>query len=94
MWLYWYFLRQRQVIIQLVEVPVLSQESERSCIMCVRDIEFAYFYDFSIEFFELFRQCDICFHFIIGCEKRIMMMYRQQGLQKKYCKAEQYCFGA
>jgi hypothetical protein len=22
-----------------------------------------------------------------------MMMYRQQGLQKKYCKAEQYCFG-
>ena len=29
MWLYWYFLRQRQVIIQLVEVPVLSQESER-----------------------------------------------------------------
>jgi hypothetical protein len=45
------------------EVPVLSQESERSCIcvlevmyMCVRDIEFAYFYDFSIEFLELFRQ--------------------------------------
>jgi hypothetical protein len=30
MWLYWYFLRQKQVIIQLVEVPVLSQESERS----------------------------------------------------------------
>jgi hypothetical protein len=26
--------------------------------MCVRDIEFAYFYDFSIEFLELFRQCD------------------------------------
>ena len=23
-----------------------------------------------------------------------MMMYRQQGLQKKHCKAEQYCFGA
>jgi hypothetical protein len=23
-----------------------------------------------------------------------MMMYQQQGLQKKYCKAEQYCFGA
>ena len=42
--------------------------------MCVRDIEFAYFYDFSIEFLKLFRQCDIfCFHFIIGCEKRIMM---------------------
>ena len=37
------------------EVPVLSQEVEPSCI-CVRDIEFAYFYDFSIEFLELFRQ--------------------------------------
>jgi hypothetical protein len=49
---------------------------------------------FSIEFLELFRQCDIFFHFITGCEKRIMMMYRQQGLQKKYCKAEQYCSGA
>ena len=29
--------------------------------MCVRDIEFAYFYDFSIEFLKLFRQCDIFF---------------------------------
>jgi hypothetical protein len=54
------------------EVPVLSQESERSCIcvlevmyMCVRGIEFAYFYDFSIECLELFRHCDIFFHFII-----------------------------
>jgi hypothetical protein len=74
------------------EVPVLSQENERSCIcvlevmyMCVRDIsqeseqscicvlevmymwvrdiEFAHFYDFSIEFLELFRQCDIFFSF-------------------------------
>jgi hypothetical protein len=63
--------------------------------MCARDIEFAYFYDFSIECLELFRQCDIFyFHFIIGCEKRFIKMYRQQGLQKKYCKAEQYCFGA
>jgi hypothetical protein len=44
------------------EVPVLSQESEQSCI-CVRDIEFAYFYDFSIEFLKLFRQCDILFSF-------------------------------
>ena len=61
--------------------------------MCVRDIEFAYFYDFSIEFLELFRQCDIFFSILLCCEKRIMMMYRQQGLQRKYCKAEQYCFG-
>jgi hypothetical protein len=33
--------------------------------MCVRDIEFAYFYDFSIECLELIRHCDIFFHFII-----------------------------
>jgi hypothetical protein len=39
------------------EVPVLSQESEQVMYMCVGDIEFAYFYDFSIEFLELFRQC-------------------------------------
>ena len=45
------------------EVPVLSHESERVMYMCVRDIEFAYFYDFSIEFLELFRQCDIFFPF-------------------------------
>ena len=83
------------------EVPVLSQESDRSCIcvlevvyMCVRDIEFVYFYDFSIGFLELFRHCDFFLYFSLGCERRIMMMYRQQGLQKKYCKAEQYCFGA
>ena len=31
--------------------------------MRVRDIEFAYFYDFSIEFLKLFRQCDIFFSF-------------------------------
>ena len=61
--------------------------------MCVRDIEFAYFYDFSIEFLELFRHCDNFFSFYY-CGKRIMMMHQQQGLQKKYCKAEQYFFGA
>ena len=43
------------------EVPVLSQESERSCI-CVLGI--SNFYDFAIEFLELFQQCDIfCFSF-------------------------------
>ena len=31
------------------EVPVPSQESKLSCI-CVSDIDFAYFYDFYIEF--------------------------------------------
>jgi hypothetical protein len=75
------------------EVPVLSQESERVMYMCVRDIAFSYFYDFSIEFLELFRRCDTFFHFIIGCEKRIMMMNLQHGLHQKFCKVEQYCFG-
>ena len=31
--------------------------------MCVRDIAFSYFYDFSIEFLELFRRCDTFFPF-------------------------------
>ena len=31
--------------------------------MCVRDIAFSYFYDFSIEFLELFRRCDTFFLF-------------------------------
>ena len=32
---------------------------------CIRDIEFAYFYDFSIGFLELFRQCDIFFSILL-----------------------------
>ena len=31
----------------VIVIPVPSQESDRSCI-CVRNIDFAYFYDFSI----------------------------------------------
>ncbi len=62
--------------------------------MCVRDIEFAYFYIFLLNFWNFSDSVIFFFHFITGCEKRIMMMYRQQGLQKKYCKAEQYYFGA
>ena len=76
------------------EVPALSQESEQSCICVLSNIEFVYFYDFSFEFFKLFQQCDIFFSFYYRLWKRIIMMYRQQGVQKKYCKAEQYCFGA
>jgi hypothetical protein len=60
--------------------------------MCARDIEFSYFYDFSIEFLKLFRRCDTFFNFIRGCEKIIMMMNLQQGLHEKFCKVEQYCF--
>jgi hypothetical protein len=44
-----------------IEVSVLSQESEQSCIMCVSAIDFACFYYFSIRFF---RQCGI-FYFIL-----------------------------
>ena len=61
---------------------------------CVRDIEFAYFYDFSIEILNFSDSMIFFLNFIIGCEKRITMMYRQQGLQEKFCKAEQYYFGA
>jgi hypothetical protein len=60
--------------------------------MCIRDIELSYIYDFSIEFLELFRRCDIfLFIFIIGCEKRIVMMNLQQGLHEKLCKVKQKC---
>ena len=62
--------------------------------MCVRDIEFAYFYIFLLNFWNFSDSVIFFLNFIIGCEKRIMMMYRQHGLQKKYCKAEQYRSGA
>jgi hypothetical protein len=38
-----------------IEVPV--QGKSAIMYMCVRDIEFAYFYDCFNEFFKLFRQC-------------------------------------
>ena len=37
--------------------------------MCVRDIEFTYLYDFSIECWNCSTVCYIFFHFIIGYEK-------------------------
>ena len=44
--------------------------------MCARDIEFAYFYDFFYWILELFYDSVIfVFHFIIGYEKSIMIMY-------------------
>ena len=48
---------------------------------------------FLLNFWNFSDDVILFFHFIIGCEKRIMMMYLQQGLQEKFCKAEQYCFG-
>jgi hypothetical protein len=62
--------------------------------MCVRDIELAYFYEFSIDFLELFRHCDIFFKFYYRLWKTNYDDVPAQGLQKKYCKAEQYCFVA
>jgi hypothetical protein len=45
-------------------VVVPSQKSKRSSYFCVRDIECAYFYDFSIRFWNCSQQCGIfCFLF-------------------------------
>jgi len=47
-------------------------------LMCARDIEFDYFYYFSIEFWNCSDRVTFyfVFHSIIGCENIIMMMYR------------------
>ena len=76
------------------EVPVLSQESERSCICVLGISNLPISTMFVLNFWNFSDSVIFLLNFIIGCEKRIMMMYRQQGLQNKYCKAEQYCFGA
>ena len=76
-----------------IEVPVLSQESEQSCI-CVLGISNLHISTiFLLNFWNFSDDVILFFHFIIGCEKRIMMMYLQQVLKEKFCKAEQYCFG-
>ena len=72
------------------KVPVLSQESERSSELGISNLPISTI--FLLNFWSFSDSVIFFFHFIIGCEKRIMMMYRQQGLQKKFCKAEQYCF--
>jgi hypothetical protein len=76
------------------EVPVLSQESERSCICVLGISNLPISTIFLLNFWNFSDSVIFFSHLIIGCENRIMMMYRQQGLQKKYCKVEQYCFGA
>ena len=49
-----------------IDVPVLSQERLYIIMcMCVRDIEFVYFYDFSIEFWNCSDSVIFVFHFII-----------------------------
>jgi len=54
-----------------IEMPVPSQESERSCIcvsgvtcLCVRAIDFASIYDFDIWFWNFSDSEVFCFHFI------------------------------
>ena len=76
------------------EVSVLSQENERSyiCVLGISNLPISTI--FLLNFWNFSDSVIFFFNFIIGCEKRIMMMYRQQSLQKKYCKAEQYCFRA
>ena len=76
------------------EGPVLSQESEQSCICVLGISNLPISTIFLLNFWNFSDSVIFFLNFIIGCEKRIMMMYRQQGLQKKYCKTEQNCFGA
>ena len=76
------------------EVPELSQESEQSCICVLGISNLPISTIFLLNFWNFSDSVIFFFHCIIGCEKRTIMMYRQQSLQKKYCKAEQYCFGA
>ena len=75
------------------EVPVLSQESEWSCICVLGISHFPISTIFLLNFWNFFDDVILFFHFIIGSEKRIMMMNLQQGLHEKFCKVEQYCFG-
>jgi hypothetical protein len=71
-----------------------KQKSPRSCICVLGISNLPISTIFLLNFWNFSDSVIFFLNFIIGCEKRIMMMYRQQGLQKKYCKAEQYCFGA
>jgi hypothetical protein len=48
-----------------IEVPVLSQKSEGSCICVLGGMNFASFYDFIDSILKLFRQCGILFYFFI-----------------------------
>ena len=75
------------------EVPVLSQESERSCICVLGISNLPISTIFLLNFWNFSDDVILIFHFIIDCEKRIIMMNLQQGLHEKFCKVGQYCFG-
>jgi hypothetical protein len=68
------------------EVPVLSQESEWSCICVLGISHFPISTIFLLNFWNFSDDVILIFHFIIDCEKRIMMMNLQQGLHEKFCK--------
>ena len=68
------------------EVPVLSQESERSCICVLGISNLPISTIFLLNFWNFSDSVIFKKKIIIGCEKRIMMLYRQQGLQKNKWK--------
>jgi hypothetical protein len=78
----------------LTKVPVISQESEWSCICVLGISHFPISTIFLFNFWNFSDDVILFFHFIIGCEKRIMMMNLQQGLHEKFSKVEQYCFAS
>jgi hypothetical protein len=94
MWLYWYFLRQWQVIIQLfTEVPVLSQESERSWIYVIGISNLSISTIFLLIVWNFSYSVIIFYHFIIGC-KNCYDDVPATGPPKEILQAEQYCFWA
>jgi hypothetical protein len=75
------------------EVPVLSPESEWSYICVLGISHFPISTIFLLNVWNFSDDVILFFHFIIGYEKRIMMMNLQQGLHEKFCKVEQYYVG-
>jgi hypothetical protein len=75
------------------EVPVLSPESEWSYICVLGISHFPISTIFLLYVWNFSDDVILFFHFIIGYEKRIMMMNLQQGLHEKFCKVEQYYVG-
>ena len=70
----------------LTKVPVISQESEWSCICVLGISHFPISTIFLFNFWNFSDDVILFFHFIIGCEKRIMMMNLQQGLTRKLAR--------
>ena len=73
-----------------IEVHVLSQEREWSCICVLGISHFPISTIFLLNFWNFSDDVILFFHVIICSEKRIMMMNLQHGLHEKFCKVEQY----